>query len=188
MDGSPNGDNSDGFFEKAFEAAPDGIVVVDAESRSYVYVNPAAAAMTGSPVELIVGKTTFEHPRPSDPDTLDRLWERIETERELSGRYRFVGPDGRTRTVDFKARGHFVPNRHLVMVRERPGPRMPLSPREREVLTQLALGRTGAQVAQQLVLSPETVRTHIRNAMEKLGASTRTHAIALAIATGEIDV
>ena len=40
---------------------------------------------------------------------------------------------------------------------------------------------SGAQIAEQLVLSPETVRTHVRNAMAKLGASTRSQAVALAL-------
>jgi DNA-binding NarL/FixJ family response regulator len=61
-----------------------------------------------------------------------------------------------------------------------------LSDREREVLTLLADGSTGGEVAERLVLSPETVRTHVRNAMEKLGARTRAHAVVLAIARGEI--
>jgi len=180
-------DLGEDFFRRALEASPDGVVVVDAERRSYVYVNPAAAALAGSPVDLLIGRTAWELPKPGDPDLLDELWNRIEEEREVEGRYRFVDAEGRSRTVDFKARAHFVPGRHIVTMRERVGPRMPLSPREREVLTALATGRTGAQVAQTLSLSPETVRTHIRNAMEKLGASTRTHAIALAIASGEID-
>ncbi len=61
-----------------------------------------------------------------------------------------------------------------------------LTPREREVLTLLADGLNGESIAVQLVLSPDTVRTHVRNAMEKLGARTRTHAIVLALRTGEI--
>lgn len=186
-DGNGSHELEDEFFRKAVDASPDGIVVVDAEERSYVYVNAAAAALAGAPVDLLIGKTTWELPKPDDPEFLDTLWNRIEEERELEGRYRFIAADGKSRTVDFKARAHFVPGRHIVTMRERTGPRMPLSPREREVLQALATGRTGAQVAQTLVLSPETVRTHIRNAMEKLGASTRTHAIALAIASGEID-
>ena len=48
-----------------------------------------------------------------------------------------------------------------------------LSNREREVLDLLAQGLTGEEVAEQLVLSAETVKTHIRNAMAKLEA---THA------------
>jgi DNA-binding NarL/FixJ family response regulator len=61
-----------------------------------------------------------------------------------------------------------------------------LSPREREVLDLLAKGLNGEEVAERLVLSPETVRTHVRNAMEKLEANTRVHAVAIALRQGEI--
>ena len=65
--------------------------------------------------------------------------------------------------------------------------RMPsLSKREREIMDLLAQGLTGEQVADKLVLSSETVKTHIRNAMAKLEASTRVHAIAIALREGYI--
>jgi DNA-binding CsgD family transcriptional regulator len=63
-----------------------------------------------------------------------------------------------------------------------------LTPREREVLTLLARGLTGAQIAERLSLSPETIRIHVRNARGRLGARTRTHAIALALLRGEIEL
>jgi PAS domain S-box-containing protein len=63
-----------------------------------------------------------------------------------------------------------------------------LSPREREVLGLLARGLTGEQIAERLVLSPETIRTHIRNAREKLGASTRVEAVTMALIAREIQV
>ncbi len=63
----------------------------------------------------------------------------------------------------------------------------PLSTREREILGLLAGGVSGAQIAESLVLSPETVRTHIRNAMAKLGASSRAQAVALAVKRQEIE-
>jgi DNA-binding NarL/FixJ family response regulator len=50
----------------------------------------------------------------------------------------------------------------------------------------LAQGLTGEQVAERLVLSSETVKTHIRNAMAKLEAHTRVHAIAIALRDGEL--
>jgi DNA-binding CsgD family transcriptional regulator len=62
----------------------------------------------------------------------------------------------------------------------------PLSSREREVFELLAEGLSGAEIAKTLVLSPETVRTHIRNAMAKLGASTRSQALVLALRRNEI--
>jgi DNA-binding NarL/FixJ family response regulator len=61
-----------------------------------------------------------------------------------------------------------------------------LSRREEEVLDLLARGFTGEQVADRLVLSAETVKTHIRNAMIKLEATTRVHAIAIALREGYI--
>jgi DNA-binding NarL/FixJ family response regulator len=61
-----------------------------------------------------------------------------------------------------------------------------LSDREAQVLTMLADGLTGEEIAQRLVLSPETVRTHVRNAMAKLEARTRTEAVVKALDRGEI--
>ncbi|MGH2985425.1 MAG: LuxR C-terminal-related transcriptional regulator [Solirubrobacterales bacterium] len=62
----------------------------------------------------------------------------------------------------------------------------PLTQREREILGLLAEGMSGAEIASQLVLSPETVRTHVRNAMSKLGASTRSQAVVLALRQEEL--
>ncbi len=56
-----------------------------------------------------------------------------------------------------------------------------LSPREREILSLLADGLTGQTIAERLFLSPETVRTHVRNATSKLGARTRVQAVALIV-------
>lgn len=56
-----------------------------------------------------------------------------------------------------------------------------LSPREREVMGLLAGGLKGPQVAERLRISPDTVRTHVENAMNKLDARTRAHAIAIAL-------
>ena len=65
--------------------------------------------------------------------------------------------------------------------------RMPsLSKREREIMDLLAQGLTGEDVAERLVLSSETVKTHIRNAMSKLEAHTRVHAVAIALREGYI--
>jgi DNA-binding NarL/FixJ family response regulator len=61
-----------------------------------------------------------------------------------------------------------------------------LSGREREMLTLLASGLSGADIAAKLHLSPETVRTHVRNAMTRLGAQTRGQALVMAIQSGEI--
>lgn len=61
-----------------------------------------------------------------------------------------------------------------------------LTPHERECLLWGAMGLTTKEIARQLGLSPRTVDFHILGAMRKLGASTRTHAVARAMALGAI--
>jgi DNA-binding NarL/FixJ family response regulator len=56
-----------------------------------------------------------------------------------------------------------------------------LSPREQEILELLSEGLTGCAIARRLFLSPETVRTHVRNATTKLGARTRVQAVAMLV-------
>jgi PAS domain S-box-containing protein len=64
----------------------------------------------------------------------------------------------------------------------------PLSYRERQVLGLLAHGQDGPQIAERLGLSPETVRSYAQSARDKLGAKTRTEAVALALVRGEISL
>jgi DNA-binding NarL/FixJ family response regulator len=63
-----------------------------------------------------------------------------------------------------------------------------LSPREREILHLMAEGLTAEAVANELNVSIETVRTHVRNAIRKLQARNRVNAIALALQRGEIEL
>ena len=56
-----------------------------------------------------------------------------------------------------------------------------LSRREREILGLLSDGFSTDEVAEKLSLSAHTVRTHVKNAMRKLDASTRAHAVAIAL-------
>lgn len=63
-----------------------------------------------------------------------------------------------------------------------------LSPREREVLAMLAEGLRGPQIAERLGIAADTVRTHIDNAMHRLEARTRVHAIAIALQHGLIEI
>jgi DNA-binding NarL/FixJ family response regulator len=69
---------------------------------------------------------------------------------------------------------------------DEPASQKTISNRESEILTMLAKGLTGEEIARRLVLSPETVRTHVRNAMEKLGARTRVEAVVKALEREEI--
>lgn len=56
-----------------------------------------------------------------------------------------------------------------------------LSPREREVLRLASDGLTNDEIGAKLFLSPDTVRSHMRHAMDKLEADSRTQAVATAL-------
>jgi PAS domain S-box-containing protein len=62
----------------------------------------------------------------------------------------------------------------------------PLSEREIEVLRLAAEGVSGPDIAERLVLSPATVKTHFAHIYEKLGVGDRTAAVAQALRTGLI--
>jgi DNA-binding CsgD family transcriptional regulator len=48
----------------------------------------------------------------------------------------------------------------------------------------VALGASGPEIADELIISHNTVRTHVRNAMIKAGARSRAHLVARAIGEG----
>jgi DNA-binding NarL/FixJ family response regulator len=63
-----------------------------------------------------------------------------------------------------------------------------LTDRERDILSMMAAGVASREIAATLFLSTETIRTHLRSAMRKLDADTRTQAVALAIREKLIEV
>ncbi|MEA2295415.1 MAG: cyclic di-GMP phosphodiesterase [Solirubrobacteraceae bacterium] len=95
------------------------------------------------------------------------------------------GPTSELATAvrELAATGRFVDDRL-----RRPMPERALSAREREILTLLARGFTAEQVAAELFLSPETIRTHLRNSMAKLSTHSRLHAVTEALRRGEISL
>lgn len=76
------------------------------------------------------------------------------------------------------------------MIRASTGPQTPrvdLTEREREVLALMARGLNNSQIARQLVISASTTKFHVSNILAKLGASTRTEAVALAVRNHLVD-
>lgn len=69
-----------------------------------------------------------------------------------------------------------------------PEPAQPLSPREIDAMTLLAIGYSRAQVAETLAISEHTLRVYIEAARFKLGAMNTTHAVARALSRGLIVV
>lgn len=61
-----------------------------------------------------------------------------------------------------------------------PHPDLHLTPRQAEVLALLERGRTTKQIAEELHLSTETVRNHVRRLLRTMGAHSRLEAVAIA--------
>lgn len=60
----------------------------------------------------------------------------------------------------------------------------PLTGREREVLARVARGQTNARIAEELFMSPLTVKTHVNRMMAKLSAHDRAQLVVIAYETG----
>ncbi len=63
-----------------------------------------------------------------------------------------------------------------------------LTPREIDVLQHVAGGNRNRDIAERLFISEETVKVHIKHIMDKLGATDRTQAIAIAVRRGIIQL
>ncbi|MFN5119517.1 MAG: response regulator transcription factor [Cyanobacteriota bacterium] len=74
--------------------------------------------------------------------------------------------------------------------RPQPAPELAglLTAREQEVLAGIAAGRTNGEIAQQLFLSHETVKSHVKAILQKLGARDRTQALVLALKAGLVEL
>jgi len=63
-----------------------------------------------------------------------------------------------------------------------------LTEREVEVLRHIAEGNRNRDIAEKLFISEETVKVHLKHIMDKLGASDRTQAVAIAVRRGIIQL
>jgi DNA-binding NarL/FixJ family response regulator len=102
-----------------------------------------------------------------------------------------MGQGTATSLLETVCRGGIVVDRALLtLLRDHPtGPSahahlQSLSSRELEVLTLLCRGSNNAEIAAQLVIALDTVKSHIKNLLLKLGAKGRTHAAVMALELG----
>jgi DNA-binding CsgD family transcriptional regulator len=182
-----------------FESSSNGMVLLDDERR-FVRANGAAIELLELPRHRLPGlrvdDITPDWLRPCLADG----WPVFLRDGSIVQRRAVSLISGRTIEVDYCATANVLPGRHLaIYIEDAPAAlanggarddnraeRAALTPREREVVELVAMGLSGARIADELFISPQTVRTHVRNAMEKLGARTRAHLIAIALRDGHL--
>jgi PAS domain S-box-containing protein len=195
MEARTAGDAYEPVFRLAFERSANAMLLADLDRR-ILAVNEPAAVLADRPARELTGlllTALLEHP---DEALDDDEWRRRVQRGDWSGRRRIRRPDGSIREVDFAMRATRVDDRVLalgVCLHEAPAPEhdgirqpAPLTVRECEVLTLIALGRVSKEICEELHIAPDTVRAHVRNAMAKTGARTRAQLIAIALADGLI--
>lgn len=187
----------------AFASSRHPMLLAD-DRRRWVTGNAAACELLGIAREAVPWHTMDDFTPPSERSRLQQQWTQFLASGEAEGRYQLYVADREPFPVEFGAVANVLPARHLALfippneegiwAREgewRPltyvdGSRVPLTKREREIMTLAASGGQSGDIAKRLVVSPETINSHLQNAMSKLGAHTRAHAVAIALVTGQI--
>ena len=192
MGQTPDGHGWESFFWLLFERTTNPIVIVD-EARKVVEMNGAALKLFGRSRGEMIGIPIVELLKPSERAESDAGWEELVSVGEYEATRTFIRPDGTEIRLALAGRMATLGRRRLaVYVTLRHGdswtvtpPRKPtqreLTPREREMVTMIAMGQGSMEIAAELGISIETVRTHVRNAMGKLGVHTRAELVAVVL-------
>ena len=158
------------------------------DERHYVDVNEAACALLGlSRAELLEAGLDALTPV-ALRGRVPAMWDRFLAQGTMQGVYELNDASGRVIRITFLAIARVLPGLHLscLLTGRSADVAGVLSPRERDVVSLGAQGLTSHEIAATLSLSRATVETHFRNAVRRMGARNRAHAIALALTRGEI--
>jgi PAS domain S-box-containing protein len=195
------------LFQEAFKRSRNPMVLLDGR-RCHVEVNGAYLQLLGYPREALIGRPVYEHVI-GGPLVTPREWRALLGQSQFTAVAHLRRKDGGQVTVEVAGHPATVDGKQLVLFvviasnrRGRrssgrttaPTPAPMLTDRELDVVRLIALGASGPEIADELQVAHNTVRTHTRNAMSKVGARSRAHLVAIALvellyrgANGETD-
>jgi DNA-binding CsgD family transcriptional regulator len=194
-------------LKAAFARSANPMLIVD-DLRLCVTANDAACAMFHIAKDEVPWSRLDDFASPFERARLESQWDNFLLEGSAEGWYQ-LHADEEIVPLEFSATAAVMPGRNLTVflapdrnadqadlvqkadagwapVPPASGVHERLSARERQVITLVASGHQTTLIADRLFLSSETIKSHVRNAMAKLGAHTRAHAVAIALVTGEI--
>jgi PAS domain S-box-containing protein len=202
-EGAADGVGWSALFSAAFTHSRNAMVLLD-DQRRHVDANGAYLALVGHRREGLIGRPVYELVE-SGHQASRAEWAAALAKDHFTGEAELVRADGARVAVQWAASTETASGRRLVLFvalntsrwgrrfRREPDPADPdgvvtgaLTAREREVVQFVALGNTSAEIAEELRVAPDTVRTHVRNAMTKVGARSRAQLVAKALGDGLI--
>jgi PAS domain S-box-containing protein len=205
------GSEAEARLRAASERVRNPMLIVD-DQRRYVTANAPACGLLGMAPEEVPWHRIDDFTPAQDRKRLAEQWDAFLVNGGMEGWFHLRLPDGSLMPIEFSATANVLPGRHLSVVIPRGGAaeddqygaahreagwtrlvareaeQSPLTTREHEVIALVAAGLQGGEIAARLSVSPETIKSHVQNAMAKLGAHTRAHAVAIALSTGQIDL
>jgi len=185
------------LFWTTFKRSHNPMALLD-ESRRCVEVNGAMVRATGRGRKALVGVPAWTFVK-EGPRATDREWRAMIGGGDFFGETELVAADGAVLGVHYAAHPATVAGKRVILFvclevarhgRFRRGDRengegtVSLSAREQEIVHLVALGYTSHEIADELHIAHDTVRTHVRNAQTKLGARSRAQLVAITLAEG----
>ncbi len=203
--GSRFGAQAVAHLRAAFEGSRHPMLIVDDERR-LVAGNRAVCSVLGLAREDVCWLTMERFTPPDEHRRLQEQWAAFLARGAAEGCYQLKVTDQEVVRLEFGATANVLASRHLLVflppadasvnpadsgetwtpVAESTNGQIELTAREREIMTLVAAGVRSSEIAERLFLSPETVKSHVQNAMGKLGSHTRAHAVAKALTMGQI--
>lgn len=187
------------LFWMAFERSANLMTLVQPD-RVLVAINQAGVKALGYQREQLIGRRADVFIAPSYWKRVEADWMTLARIGRVCGDRELVRADGRHLRIQYAAHREVVTGRQLVLwvaleSRLRPltrgdgdeGETAALTARELEVVSEVAMGRRAHEIAGDLHIAPTTVRTHLRNAMMKVGARSQAQLVAITLAQGMLN-
>ena len=185
------------LFATAFKQSKNPMALVDGERR-HVDANAPYLRLLGRRREEIIGRHLWDFVV-GGPLYTPAQWQAALAAQRFHGEAELVRADGSQVGVQWAGTTEVATGQRLVLfvalstsrwggsfrrtveTDREPGE---LSPRELEIVQMIARGESGPEIAAELHIAHDTVRTHVRNAMKKVGARSRAHLVAKVLGEG----